>query len=182
LYELYIIHEFLAQYNLIFSSVVVGKIKPADADNFDVYLVQFEGSIPNTCNLTMDVNPPGSGITVPSEGSHTYLPGTMVDLSAFPNPGWGFANWSGDITDNVTPTQITMDSDKSVTAHFGLIVTPGDPGDVNEDGVINIFDITKIARIILDLDEPTPGADANQDGSTNIFDITKIARIILELD
>jgi hypothetical protein len=162
--------------------VVVGKIKPADADNFDVYLVQFEDSIPNTCNLTMDVNPPGSGTTVPSEGSHTYVQGTMVDLSAFPNPGWEFDRWSGDITDNATPTQITMDSDKRVTANFELIVTPGDPGDANSDGFINIFDMTKVARIILELDNPTDGADCNGDGSINIFDMTCIARIILELD
>jgi hypothetical protein len=56
------------------------------------------------------------------------------------------------------------------------------PGDANEDDVVNIFDMTKVARIILELDDPTPGADANQDGSINIFDMTKIARIILELD
>ena len=56
------------------------------------------------------------------------------------------------------------------------------PGDANDDDVVNIFDMTKVARIILELDDPTPGADANQDGSINIFDMTKIARIILELD
>jgi len=56
------------------------------------------------------------------------------------------------------------------------------PGDANGDGVVNIFDMTKVARIILELDDPAPGADANQDGSINIFDMTKIARIILELD
>jgi hypothetical protein len=56
------------------------------------------------------------------------------------------------------------------------------PGDANGDGYINIFDMTRVARIILELEDPTPGADANQDGSINIFDMTKIARIILELD
>jgi hypothetical protein len=43
------------------------------------------------------------------------------------------------------------------------------------------YEILTITRI-LELDDPTPGADANQDGGINIFDITKIARIILELD
>jgi hypothetical protein len=56
------------------------------------------------------------------------------------------------------------------------------PGDANGDKVVNIFDMTKVARIILEMDDPTPGADANQDGYINIFDMTKIARIILELE
>ena len=56
------------------------------------------------------------------------------------------------------------------------------PGDANGDSVINIFDMTKVARIILELDDPTPGADSNGDGVINIFDMTKIARIILRLD
>jgi glycoprotein endo-alpha-1,2-mannosidase len=63
--------------------------------------------------------------------------------------------------------------------------TPGSPfipGDANEDDVVNIFDMVKVARIILELDDPTPGADANEDGSIDVFDMTKIARIILELD
>jgi hypothetical protein len=55
-------------------------------------------------------------------------------------------------------------------------------GDSNGDSMVNVFDITKAARIILEFDDPTPGADANQDGEINIFDITKIVRIILELD
>ena len=38
------------------------------------------------------------------------------------------------------------------------------------------------ARIILMLDAETPGADANQDGEINVLDMTKIARIILMLD
>jgi hypothetical protein len=56
------------------------------------------------------------------------------------------------------------------------------PCDANGDNVVNVFDMTKVARIILELDDPTPGADANQDGTINIFDMTKIARVILELD
>ena len=42
--------------------------------------------------------------------------------------------------------------------------------------------MTKVARIILLLDAETPGADANLDGVVNVLDITKIARIILGLD
>ena len=55
------------------------------------------------------------------------------------------------------------------------------PGDANGDGEINVLDMTKVARIILELDAPTCGADANGDGDINILDMTYIAKIILGL-
>ena len=54
-----------------------------------------------------------------------------------------------------------------------------DPGDANKDGNLNSLDITKAERIIMGLDDPTPGADANADGSTDALDITKIELIII---
>jgi len=56
------------------------------------------------------------------------------------------------------------------------------PGDADGNGTVNVLDMTKVARIILMLDEPTPGADADQNGQINVLDMTKIARIILMLD
>ena len=53
------------------------------------------------------------------------------------------------------------------------------PGDANEDGVVNSLDITKVKRIIMGLDEPTPGVDANEDGNINALDITQIELIIM---
>ena len=55
-------------------------------------------------------------------------------------------------------------------------------GDANEDGVVDMADVTKVERIILGLDPPTPSADANEDGSIDMADVTKIERIILGLD
>jgi hypothetical protein len=62
--------------------------------------------------------------------------------------------------------------------------TPPPPqiGDVNEDGYINVTDISQIVNIILLRNGATPGADVNQDGSINVFDITAVARKILGLD
>jgi len=51
-------------------------------------------------------------------------------------------------------------------------------GDANDDGVVNALDITKVERIIVGLDPPTPGADANQDDYIDAIDITKVERII----
>ncbi len=54
--------------------------------------------------------------------------------------------------------------------------------DANGDGVINVLDMTEVAREILKLDTITPGADANLDGAVDVLDMTKIARIILLLN
>ena len=56
-----------------------------------------------------------------------------------------------------------------------------EPGDANGDGDINAGDITKIERIILVLDEETPGADANQDGEVDAADIGVVEYMILEI-
>ncbi|MFH1382215.1 MAG: dockerin type I domain-containing protein [Chloroflexota bacterium] len=63
--------------------------------------------------------------------------------------------------------------DKSFTTSSGLLL-----GDANGDGRIDATDITKTERIIVHLDDPTPGADANQDGNINALDVTKVERLI----
>ncbi|MBN2239632.1 MAG: right-handed parallel beta-helix repeat-containing protein [Dehalococcoidales bacterium] len=57
----------------------------------------------------------------------------------------------------------------------------GKQGDVNGDGNVNALDMTKLARIILEMDPWVPAADVNGDGNTNVLDMTYIALIILEL-
>jgi hypothetical protein len=60
---------------------------------------------------SVSVNP------VPGNDSR-YTKGTRVMLTAIPALGYRFDYWSGDISDNVTSVTITMDANKSVTAHF----------------------------------------------------------------
>ncbi len=60
----------------------------------------------------------------------------------------------------------------------GVNITSVLPGDANGDGTINALDITKVERVIAQLDAETPGADANQDGNINALDITKTERIV----
>ncbi len=79
------------------------------------------------------------------------------------------------ITDNDSAIVV---GGKMLTVSMKLVIL----GDANGDGVVNILDMTKVARIILLLDIKTPGADANLDGVVNVEDITKIARLILMLD
>lgn len=66
--------------------------------------------------LTIAAGP--GGTTDPAPGARTYDSGTQVTISAKPNSGYRFINWSGNASGSANPITITMDSDKSVTANF----------------------------------------------------------------
>jgi len=66
--------------------------------------------------LTTSVSPAEGGSVSP--GSGTYDEGTSVILNAIPFTGYVFDHWGGDVSDNITPAAIIMDSGKSVTAVF----------------------------------------------------------------
>jgi RHS repeat-associated protein len=53
------------------------------------------------------------------------------------------------------------------------------PGDADGNGLINAADATYVTQVYLGLNQPTAGCDANQDGSINMADVTKIQSIIL---
>lgn len=67
-----------------------------------------------------------SGIECPPTCLNNYPAGTNVDITANPNTGWYFENWGGDITGDVNPYTLLMDSDKNITATFKEIDTDGD--------------------------------------------------------
>ncbi|MGC9341220.1 MAG: InlB B-repeat-containing protein, partial [Bacteroidales bacterium] len=50
----------------------------------------------------------------PGEGLYGYVEGTEVSLTAFPNSGYLFNGWSGDISGTDNPANIVMDSNISV--------------------------------------------------------------------
>jgi hypothetical protein len=55
-------------------------------------------------------------------GTHTYDAGTVVNLTATPNAGYDFVNWTGNVStiadDEDATTTITMNGDYSITANF----------------------------------------------------------------
>jgi hypothetical protein len=57
-----------------------------------------------------------------------YDAGTVVTVTATPDSGWQFDNWSGDLSGSTNPTTITMNSNKSVTATFSEVGTTGTVG------------------------------------------------------
>ena len=114
-----------------------------------------------TYDLTMNVV--GNGTISPESGVHIYLEGAVVEISATPDEGWEFSGWSGDITDTSATAQITMDSDKSVIAHFADIAPP----------VISEIDISTItdtkATVKWDTDELTTATSFVEYGESDAY-------------
>jgi trimeric autotransporter adhesin len=74
--------------------------------------------------LTTATNPASDGTVLPASGTF-YAVGTVVNLSATPNSGYTFTNWTGNVasTSNASTT-VTMNAAQSVTANFTAIAVP----------------------------------------------------------
>ncbi len=97
-----------------------------DYDNVEVYV---NSLIPDPFSKFMlKVNKAGSGSVSlnPSEG--IYDEGTVVMLTANPDPGWSFDHWSGYLSGSKNPETVLMDSPKFITANF--IVEGGEAVDL----------------------------------------------------
>jgi uncharacterized repeat protein (TIGR02543 family) len=67
---------------------------------------------------TLSVTIDGSGSVTKNPNQATYPYGTAVQLTAIANTGWTFSSWTGNLSGSTNPTSITMNGNKSVTAHF----------------------------------------------------------------
>jgi len=93
-------------------------------------------------NLTVNVTPSvgGGNVTVngvtPSSypNTTTWVCGENVTLNATAASGYIFVNWSGNLSGSTNPTNITMDSDKNVTANFAEVTTATLKGHVTFTG------------------------------------------------
>ena len=71
-----------------------------------------------TVEHELTINTEGEGETLPETGTHTYTHGTEIPVTATPEEDWIFQEWTGDQESTEEEIQITMDSDKEITAHF----------------------------------------------------------------
>jgi uncharacterized repeat protein (TIGR02543 family) len=98
------------------------------------YSYTIPAAAPDTHDLTMAVDPGGSGTTDPAVGVHPYAEDAVVAITTTPNAGYVFDHWEGDVADpDSASTTVTMDEDQAVTAHFtaapaGAITYIGDIG------------------------------------------------------
>ncbi len=59
-----------------------------------------------------------NGTVARNPNQATYHEGDVVQLTATPDTGWSFANWTGDLTSSVNPDSVTIHGNTSVTANF----------------------------------------------------------------
>ncbi|WP_370088027.1 Ig-like domain-containing protein [Ekhidna sp.] len=74
--------------------------------------------------LTTSVNGEGSISINPSGGA--YKEGTVITLTAIPDSGNQFESWSVDASGTESQITVTMNSNKSVTANFGIALSIDD--------------------------------------------------------
>jgi hypothetical protein len=72
--------------------------------------------------LTTAANPSPDGTVAPPLGTY-YAAGTVVNLTATPNSGYSFTNWTGSVASTGSAsTTVTMNAAQSVTANFSAVV------------------------------------------------------------
>jgi regulation of enolase protein 1 (concanavalin A-like superfamily) len=68
--------------------------------------------------LAVVVDAVGAGSVVRDPDLAGYTAGSVVTLTATPEPGWLFDSWSGDVSDTVNPVSVTVNDHVAVTAVF----------------------------------------------------------------
>ncbi len=77
----------------------------------------------NAANGIVTRNPVGNPTLTPPKV--WYAPATAVQLTATPNSGYSFISWSGDASGSANPYNLVMDTNKVVTAVFGITNNSG---------------------------------------------------------
>jgi len=72
------------------------------------------------CEYSLTINIDGNGIVTKNPDQEKYEYGTIVELTAIPDTGWSFSYWSEDLSGSENPKDITIDTNKEVTAHFSI--------------------------------------------------------------
>jgi uncharacterized repeat protein (TIGR02543 family) len=67
---------------------------------------------------TVTINTSGNGSVHQDPDQVTYTLGTVVTLTAIPDPGSVFTGWTGHLTGTTNPYSITITGDITATAHF----------------------------------------------------------------
>ena len=71
----------------------------------------------NTYTLTVSAT---NGSVTKNPNTPAYNQGTSVQLTAVPNVGYHFTNWSGDASGSTNPMSVVMDGNKNITASFAI--------------------------------------------------------------
>ncbi len=102
----------------------------------------------DTYELTVTVESEGQGEVEITPDQESYEEGTEVELTAIPEDGWRFSEWTGDYEGEEETITVTMDEDKEITAHFEEDVEE-DEKDKDEDEAIGPEAMIGIILLIL---------------------------------
>jgi murein DD-endopeptidase MepM/ murein hydrolase activator NlpD len=61
-----------------------------------------------------------NGLVAKNPDKATYREGDVVQLTAMPNTGWSFADWTGDLISSTNPDSVTIHGNTSVTANYAI--------------------------------------------------------------
>jgi PKD repeat protein len=81
----------------------------------------------STIYYTINLNTIGDG-TILINKNEPYVHGESVNLEAVPSNNFVFSKWSGNLSTNTNPITITMNSNKSINAHFVKKSSGGESG------------------------------------------------------
>ena len=70
------------------------------------------------CQYILNVSIVGNGTVVKEPDKISYVYGDIVNLTCFPEEGWDFDHWEGDISGDENPANITINDDKDIIAVF----------------------------------------------------------------
>jgi uncharacterized repeat protein (TIGR02543 family) len=103
----------------------------ANAGNYAVIVSNSGGSVTSgpavlTVNYTLSTTAGTGGTVNVSPVQSSYAPTSVVTVTATPAAGYTFAGWSGSTNGTNNPLQVTMTSNKTVTASFTQVVTVAD--------------------------------------------------------
>ena len=119
-----------------------------------------------------------NGSVARSPDQATYPYGEQVTLQATPDRGYRFSGWSGDLSGAGNPANLTMDSDKSVTASFAVetytLAVNSTNGVVTRspDKMSYAFDEAVTLRAVADAGYTFAGWSGDVSGTSNSVTIT----------
>jgi beta-lactamase superfamily II metal-dependent hydrolase len=97
--------------------------------------------------LNVSVDPPQAGSVSPSSGD--YDSGLQITLAASPLSGYTFDYWDGAASGSSNTVTITMNSNKTVTAHFKVV--DHEPPPAQGTLTVHFIDVGQGDSILLDL-------------------------------
>ncbi len=113
------------------------------AYGYSLYEFEVYGSTPANYTLTASAVPAAGGSITLNPAGGSYASGTSVTVTATPNTGYTFANFSGDLTGTTNPATVTMNSNKAITANFSvgtfsITATAGANGSISPSGSVSV--------------------------------------------